>query len=105
MFMTSSTASSVWEGIPRVRQTPLYRHGISQFLRKRAEILHGLQVNVEDRPSTCRIHPATLALECDATSTPLSRLYSQRKSTQQFVKFQASVSSRRQSYPNFLRLG
>jgi hypothetical protein len=62
-----------------VLQTPLSRRESAQFRRKRLEILHVIQVNVYDRPSAYRIPFATLALECDAMSAPLSKLYSQKK--------------------------
>src|ERR1700684_1231695 len=97
MCMPNSTVSSASEGLPKVLQTLLSRRERVQLHRRDVEILHGLQANVLGRPSAYRIPAATPALGCDATSALFSELCSQKKSTQRFVQFQASVSSRRRS--------
>ena len=77
--MPNSTVSSASEGLPKVLQTLLSRRERVQLHRRDVEILHGLQANVQDRPSAYRIPAATPALGCDATSALPPKLCSQKK--------------------------
>jgi hypothetical protein len=79
------------EGLVKVLQMPWTDRGFSQFHRRGVEILH--EMNVPDRSSAYRIPSATRALARDANAAQISKLYSQKTSTQWFVAFLASVSA------------
>src|ERR1700729_357704 len=83
MCMPNSTVSSASGGLPKVLQTLLSRRERVQLHRRDVEILHGLQANVQDRPSAYRIlsHSCChtgIGMRCDV-STAFKAMFSEKK--------------------------